>query len=129
MKHPSSFLPGGTQAEGHFYLTLRKRVSDGIHHSKFLCNPHLRRATLKPPALTLEPEHLILGAKGQKAPALEAFICIFVIVLSFIFTLTLTSASEEKGKDCCSNTLPTAFLLPLLISQAAPSSPAEPAQL
>lgn len=73
MKHPSPFLPGGTQAEGHFYLTFRKRVSDGIHHSKFLCNPHLPRATLKPPALTLEPEHLILGAKGQKAPALEAF--------------------------------------------------------
>lgn len=70
MKHPSSFLPGGTQGEGSFYLTFRKHVMDGINPT-FLCSPALL-GQLKPP-LTLELEHFTLGAKSNSLGGIDVF--------------------------------------------------------
>lgn len=70
---PSLLLPGGNQVDGHFHTTYGTYPSDAFHASKLKYSPGLLHAALKPPTLTGEPEHFILGTKCQKVMSLEAF--------------------------------------------------------
>lgn len=113
----------GIWGDGQFHMTFRRYLSGGTHPSKLHYCSGLLHATLKSPTTTREPERFILGTKCQKARSLEAF-KVFAFLSSCYCSVQswgLVLYLKKKAKIVVLNTLPTAFLLPLLRPPGLPS--------
>lgn len=128
----SHLLPGVIQINGHFHITLKREMSDGIYPLKFPYHPALLHIALKIPIPTQEPGHFIFGTKCQKVTSLEASE-LFAFLQLYYHSLpswSIVLHLKQKAK-CCKKlaaltAFPTALCHIFRIFTGCPSPPALP---